>query len=229
MIMKKETLVFITSLAIIFIIGYVNLTMAPENAFDADDYAQVQNDSKDDIAEFVEGETKGEEASSEETAAETAQGEQSEEPGSTDYEILGDITDITDLNAAQASSSGVLGTLSASFSNFKLNKEKANMDVLDHLEENLSNATLSEETKNQFEALLVKKNTYIETEQDIELMLQSKGYNETVVIVDSDAVKVVTNEDIQQADATKILDVIVSETEYKPSQIKIVKFDNIDL
>lgn len=224
MIMKKETLVFITSLAIIFIIGYVNLTMAPENAFDADDYAQVQNDSKDDIAEFVEGETKGEEA-----AAETAQGEQSEEPGSTDYEILGDITDITDLNAAQASSSGVLGTLSASFSNFKLNKEKANMDVLDHLEENLSKATLSEETKNQFEALLVKKNTYIETEQDIELMLQSKGYNETVVIVDSDAVKVVTNEDIQQADATKILDVIVSETEYKPSQIKIVKFDNIDL
>lgn len=228
MIMKKETLVFITSLAIIFIIGYVNLTMAPENAFDADDYAQVQNgsgkDINNEIAEFVEGETTGEEA-----AAETAQGEQSEEPGSTDYEILGDITDITDLNSAQASSSGVLGTLSASFSNFKLNKEKANMDVLDHLEENLSNATLSEETKNQFEALLVKKNTYIETEQDIELMLQSKGYNETVVIVDSDAVKVVTNEDIEQADATKILDVIVSETEYKPSQIKIVKFDNIDL
>jgi len=60
-------------------------------------------------------------------------------------------------------------------------------------------------------------------------MLQSKGYNQTVVIVDSDTIKVVTNETIEQADATKILDVIVSETEYEPSQIKIVKFDNIDL
>jgi len=60
-------------------------------------------------------------------------------------------------------------------------------------------------------------------------MLQSKGYNETVVIIDEDMIKVVTNETIEQADATKILDVIVSETNYEPSQIKIVKFDNIDL
>ncbi len=60
-------------------------------------------------------------------------------------------------------------------------------------------------------------------------MLQSKGYNETVVILDENMVKVVTNDTIEQADATKILDVIVSETDYEPSQIKIVKFDNIDL
>jgi len=60
-------------------------------------------------------------------------------------------------------------------------------------------------------------------------MLQSKGYNETAVILDEDTIKVVTNDSIEQADATKILDVIVSETNFEPSQIKIVKFDNIDL
>nr|WP_300090153.1 SpoIIIAH-like family protein [Sedimentibacter sp.] len=257
MIMKKETLVFITSLAIIFIIGYVNLTMSPKDTFDADDYAQVvapgESDTlEEDIAEFVEGEenaagedvAEGEKDAAQtesegETPAETAEGETAAEedlataeedtPEESDYEILGDITDITDMNSAEASSNGILDTLSASFSSFKLNKEKGNMDVIDHLEESISNASISEATKEQFESLLLNKNSYIEAEQNIEIMLQSKGYNETVVIVDSDTVKVVTNETIEQADATKILDVIVSETDYEPSQIKIVKFDNIDL
>lgn len=251
MIMKKETLVFITSLAIIFIIGYVNLTMSPDDTFDADDYAQVvapgESDTlEEDIAEFVEGEEakEGEEdaavaVTEGETPAETAEGDAVKEDLETaesedtaeesDYEILGDITDITDMNSAEASSTGILDTLSASFSSFKLNKDKGNMDVIDHLEESISNASISEQTKEQFESLLLNKNSYIEAEQNIEIMLQSKGYNQTVVIVDSDTVKVVTNETIEQADATKILDVIVSETEYEPSQIKIVKFDNIDL
>lgn len=44
MIMRKETLVFLTSLAIIFIIGYVNMTMMPENVFNDEDYAQVEED-----------------------------------------------------------------------------------------------------------------------------------------------------------------------------------------
>lgn len=265
MIMKKETLVFITSLAIIFIIGYVNLTMSPENTFSGEDYAKLQSEEgtdavENDLAEIVEGDTADTaeaeasaepeatanenveeqpadvaeaEAEPEVTADENVEEQPTDaaeaEPAETDYEILGDITDITDLNTAEASSDGILNALNDSFASFKLNKEKGNMDVLDHLEENLSNAVISEETKNQFEALLLNKNSYIEAEQNIELMLQTKGYNETVVIVDEDMVKVVTNETIEQADATKILDVIVSETNYEPSQIKIVKFDNIDL
>ena len=239
MIMKKETLVFITSLAIIFIIGYVNLTMSPENAFSKEDYAQFQGEGstevmENDLAEIVEGDPADvAEAASEETGNETAEAGPTnvaeKEVGETDFEILGDITDITDLNTVEASSDGILNALNANFASFKLNKEKGNMDVLDHLEENLSNALISDETKSQFESLLLNKNAYIEAEQDVELMLQSKGYNETVVIIDEDMIKVVTNETIEQADATKILDVIVSETNYEPSQIKIVKFDNIDL
>jgi stage III sporulation protein AH len=140
---------------------------------------------------------------------------------------LGDITDLS--SAEEASSEGVLGVLNASFANFKLNKEKSNMDVLDYLEESLSSSLISDETKEQFEQLLLKKNSFIEAEQGIELMLQSKGYNESVAIVDESMVKIVTNDTIEKADATVILDVVVSETNYTPSQIKIVKFDNIDL
>ena len=101
--------------------------------------------------------------------------------------------------------------------------------MLDYLEGSLSSALISDNTKDQFEQLLLKKNSFIEAEQGIELMLQSKGYNESIAIVDESMVKVVTNDTVEQADATIILDVVVSETNYTPSQIKIVKFDNIDL
>lgn len=119
--------------------------------------------------------------------------------------------------------------LNSSFSNFALNKEKGNQDVIDHLEKSITNEALSADAKKQFEDLLLNKNEYIETEKKIELLLQTKGYKQSLVMVDSDMVKVVSNDTIEQADATKILDVIVSETNFEPFQVKIVKFDNIDL
>jgi stage III sporulation protein AH len=215
MIMRKETLVFLASLAIIFIIVYINMNLTPDNAFDDLETGQLDTaDSDGDIAEIIEG------GVNEVDYAEVL-------PEEADYEILGDITDIS--VAEEASSGGILGVLNISFANFKLNKEKANMDVLDYLEESLSSPAISDDTKAQFEQILLKKNSFIEAEQGIELMLQSKGYNESVAIVDESMVKVITNDTIEQADATIILDVVVSETNYTPSQIKIVKFDNIDL
>jgi stage III sporulation protein AH len=215
MIMRKETLVFLASLAIIFIIGYINMNLTPDNAFDDLETGKLDTaDSDGDIAEIIEG------GVNEVDYAEVL-------PEEADYEILGDITDIS--VAEEASSGGILGVLNISFANFKLNKEKANMDVLDYLEESLSSPAISDDTKAQFEQILLKKNSFIEAEQGIELMLQSKGYNESVAIVDESMVKVITNDTIEQADATIILDVVVSETNYTPSQIKIVKFDNIDL
>jgi len=215
MIMRKETLVFLASLAIIFIIGYINMNLTPDNAFDDLETGIVETtDSNGHIAEIIEG-----------GVNEIEYGEIL--PEEEDYEILGDITDLS--GAEEASSQGILGLLNTSFANFKLNKEKANMDVLDYLEESLSSPAISDDTKAQFEQLLLKKNSFIKAEQGIELMLQSKGYNESVAIVDESMVKVVTNDTIEQADATIILDIVVSETNYTPSQIKIVKFDNIDL
>lgn len=244
MIMRKETLVFLTSLAIIFIIGYVNMTIVPENPFDLNGIAKIEEANKpvsldEDMSEIIEGDMadlkkndlnkileQTDKSDITNTPPVTAPQLVENEP---DYVILGDITDILKNDSVEASSDGILNTLNLSFANFKLNRDKSNMDVIDHLENTISNESISSETKGQFEDLLLNKNEYIQAETSIEIMLQSKGYNETIVIVDSDTVKVVTNDTIEQADATKIKDVIVSETKYEPAQIKIVKFDNIDL
>lgn len=256
MILKKETLVFLTSLAIIFIIGYVNLTMGPKDEFNPDEYGQMQEEinSEEASVELVETNDETNPSDTTETTDETQTADSTTEVAGVSSddksisEILGDITDITDIAALNGTEeetdtdksssdtgkeSDVAGTnseqLNISFSNFKLSKEKSNMDIVDQLETNLSNGLISENTKKQFEDLLLNKNNYIKKEQSIELMLQTKGYDESIVVVDENMIKVITNDKIEQADATKILDIVVSETSYDPSQIKIVKFDNIDL
>ncbi len=257
MIMRKETLVFLTSLAIIFIIGYVNMTMVPENPFDLNDIAKVEEANKpidldNNLAQIIEGDMAQLDGNDLEVLEQTDKSDITINPPvdtdpklvenviketdevlnaeeELDYVILGDITDILDKNSVVASAEGILNALNINFANFKLNRDKTNMDVIDHLEKSISNESISAETKNQFESLLLNKNSYVQAEKSIEIMLQSKGYNETIVIVDADMVKVVSNDTIEQADATKIKDVIVSETNYEPAQIKIVKFDNIDL
>ncbi len=252
--MRKETLVFLTSLAIIFIIGYVNMTMLPKNNFnDVQLEGEKKGVTENNIAEILENKDSDQSgitlvevlkqtdttdiaANQQTDTTDIAVNQQPETPVTPDkvsdepnYEILGDITNILNDKTTEASSNGVIDMLNSSFAKFKLNKEKGNMDVIDHLEKSLSNESISADTKQTFEALLVNKSEFVEAEKNIELMLQSKGYNETAVIVDEDTIKVVTNDSIEQADATKILDVIVSETNFEPSQIKIVKFDNIDL
>ena len=63
-------------------------------------------------------------------------------------------------------------------------------------------------------------------ENNIEIMLQSKGYNDFICIVSTGGAKVITNQDIEKADANIILDIVENETKYTAEKIKIVKFNN---
>ena len=116
-----------------------------------------------------------------------------------------------------------------SFEMFQVSKEKNNMRIVEHLEKNIANEKISENTKKKFEDLLIEKNAYIEMENNINLILESKGYNKTIAIISNDNVRVVSDNNLEKEDTVRILDVIVSETNLNASQIKILKFSNIEL
>lgn len=116
-----------------------------------------------------------------------------------------------------------------SFDIFKINKEKKDLKIIDYLEGYVSNADLSNDTKQKFEKLLIEKNDFLAIEASIEMILASKGYEEISVIVNTNNVKVITNEELENNDTMKILDVVLNETNCNPSQINIIKFCNIKL
>lgn len=198
MTFKKETFVFLTSLALILIIGYIHLIMTkPEEEYVFDE-TELQK-RQEEFANFT-----------------------------------NDITDKTDLGS-NLDGTGMINVSSnnadidVSFENFKISKAKSNLETVDQIEKTISSETISEEAKNKFEDLLVVKNKQIQMEANVEIMLQSKGYNDFVCIVSNNNVKIITNREIEKADALKILDVVMSETEFDPQQIKIVKFNNKEL
>lgn len=202
MTFKKETFIFITSLALILIIGYINIIMSNQDIeqplYDEEALAERQ-------AEFA--------------------SEDSYMLSEDDSENVTDITDTSDISTV----SGTTEDIDVSFENFKMSKAKNNLEIVDQLEKNISSEILSSETKTKFEGLLLVKNNQIQMENNIEIMLKSKGYNNIAAVVSNNSIKIITNTDIEKADASKILDVVVSESSYNPQQIKIVKFDNKEL
>lgn len=116
-----------------------------------------------------------------------------------------------------------------SFEMFQISKEKNDMKIVEHLEKNIANEKLSDITKKKFEDLLIEKNAYIEMENNAKLILESKGYNKTIAIISSDNVRIVTDNNLEKEDTVRILDVIINETNFNASQIKILKFNNIEL
>lgn len=197
MTFKKETFIFLTSLALILIIGYINVVMS--------------NPTKNDEQVFDE----------------TALLEKQEEFA----DFTSDIIDKTDIgtNSEIITVASVDENIDVSFENFKISKAKNNLEIVDQIEKSISSRTISQETKEKFEDLLIIKNKQIQMETSVEVMLQSKGYDDFVCVVSNNSVKIIANKNIEKADATKILDIVISETSFDPQQIKIVKFNNKEL
>lgn len=209
---KKETILFVVCLVLIFVVAYVNIVVLNkdknlEEAFDENALAERQKEFMTDYLENENGEQLTDLLPDEYK-------EQLDETGNT----IVDLTDVAQANASE--------NIDISFQNFKINKAKANLDIVDHLEENLTNEALSDEVKIKFEEMLVEKNKNIQIENNIEIALQAKGYKDMVSIIGNENAKIITNIDLEKSDVTKILDVVMSETKFSATQIKIVKYNN---
>lgn len=205
MTFKKETFIFLTSLALILIIGYINLIMSNNDNLEGQifDEAELEERQKQFVSDV------------------------------TDITDLGTL--LNNANTDNTGNTGILSVNSisdnvdVSFENFKISKAKSNLEIIDQLEKTISSPTISQEVKDRFEELLVTKNKQIQMENSVELMLKSKGYDNFVCIISSNNVSIIANRDIEKADALKILDVVISETKFDAQQIKIVKFNNKEL
>lgn len=205
MTFKKETFIFLTSLALILIIGYINLIMSNNDNLEGQIFDEAELEERQ--QQFVNDVT--------------------------DITDLGTLLNNT--NNDNTGNTGILNVNSisdnvdVSFENFKISKAKSNLEIIDQLEKTISSPTISQEVKERFEELLVTKNKQIQMENSVELMLKSKGYENFVCIISSNNVSIIANRDIEKADALKILDVVISETKFDAQQIKIVKFNNKEL
>lgn len=110
------------------------------------------------------------------------------------------------------------------FTQSRLTRQKSKEDALDLLESVIASKESTDTVKQQAsnEKMQIAKND--QSEATIENMVKAKGFEDCVAFISDDNVNIVVrSEGLEQNQVAQIQEIVVSETGYKPSQVKIVE------
>lgn len=106
----------------------------------------------------------------------------------------------------------------------RLSRDKLRASLIDRLASIVDNNQTNESMRTEAQKEIIKIGKISETELQIESLVKSKGFDEALVLLTDDDVKViVSDEDLTETEMVKILDIVRSETEFDIDSIKIMK------
>ncbi len=104
----------------------------------------------------------------------------------------------------------------------KMNREKQRNTLIEDLNEMINNPSTSEDTRTEASNMKLQVVKDQEVELQIENLLSTKGYENTLVYISSENVNIVTSEDsIDKEDAAKIFDLVAEQANIKYENIKL--------
>lgn len=110
------------------------------------------------------------------------------------------------------------------FVEYRLSRDKLRASLVDRLDEIINNEKTSESVRDNAQSEIIKLGTNSEKELQIEGLIKSKGYEDSIVFLsDTDIKVVVSSNELTEQDMVKILEIIKSETDYDSNNIKIMK------
>ncbi len=117
-------------------------------------------------------------------------------------------------------------TTSDYFSESRLSREQSRDEAISILKDTIASDTSDEQAKELANAQISEMADASVTEATIESLIKAKGYQDAVVFIGSDSVNVIVSTPeagFTETDASKISDIVVAETSFRPDQIKIVE------
>lgn len=141
----------------------------------------------------------------------------------TDVEI-----DEKNKNESQEKNNDVDETNEDYFENARLEKQKARDTAITTLKESANEEGLSQATRDSAAKSIETISTNAVSETRIETLVKAKGFAECVTLINENGVSVIVKSPegkMRPEDTTKIKDIVCSETEFLPSQIKIIEIN----
>lgn len=109
------------------------------------------------------------------------------------------------------------------FVEYRLSRDKMRAGIVDRLDNIINNPQTAENTRNTAQDEIMKIGKVSEKELQIEGLIKSKGFEEAVVFLTDEDIKVVVSKnELSEQDVVKILDIVKSETTYSAQGIKIM-------
>ena len=110
------------------------------------------------------------------------------------------------------------------FVEYRLSRDKLRAGMVDRLDEIVSNTQTTDVVRTKAQEEIIKIGNISEKELQIEGLVKSKGFDEALVfLTDNDIKVVVSKNELTEQDMVKILDIVKSETTFDSNNIKIMK------
>lgn len=110
------------------------------------------------------------------------------------------------------------------FVEYRLSRDKLRATLVDRLNTIINNENTSTQVRDEAQKEIISIGNMSETELKIEGLIKSKGFEDAIVFLSEDDIKVVVStSELNEQDMVKILDIIKSETDYDTNNIKIMK------
>lgn len=110
------------------------------------------------------------------------------------------------------------------FVEYRLSRDKLRASSVDRLDRIINNENTSETVREEAQREIMKLGNVSEKELQMEGLIKGKGYQDALVFLTDEDVKVVVSiDELKEQDMVKILEIVHSETSYDTSNIKIMK------
>ena len=110
------------------------------------------------------------------------------------------------------------------FVEYRLSRDKLRAGMIDRLNDIVSNANTDTEVRTKAQNEIINIGSVSEKELQIEGLVKSKGFEEALVFLPDDDIKVVVSKnELTEQDMVKILDIVKSETSFDAANIKVMK------
>lgn len=111
------------------------------------------------------------------------------------------------------------------FSTARLSRQQARDSAISLLQEAEVDEHADQDVLNEASRTLQVLASYTVAESQIESLVTAKGYTDCVAFMGADSISVVVSDPdgLDAADVARIKDIVMTETEYEPSQIKVME------
>ncbi len=141
-----------------------------------------------------------------------------------DEEKINEVINTSNENIEEAMSKELHSGNRNYFVEYRLSRDKLRANLVERLEDIVNNSNTDEKVRTEAQTEIMKIGKLSEKELQIEGLVKSKGFDEALVfLTDNDIKVIVSSEDLNEQEMVKILEIVKSETEFDMNNIKIIK------
>lgn len=219
MVIKKRTLLLVSLIIVLTVIGYINHQITKQALLETtSEYEKYEDKYLEDVL-LEENETV-------ETISDSYEQSKDNENPVVDSKdnIISTLTNKTELEIEEKISKEENRKRSNYFVEYRLSRDKLRASLIERLNDIVNNEKTDPEMRKKAQEEIMRIGRISEKELLIEGLIKAKGFEDVLVFLKDDSVRVVVSADVlSEQDVMKILEIVKNETKLEPSAIKIMK------